>query len=416
MFRVTSTLARTARPLARLSSSALSDSDPVIVSVARTPVGSLGGSLSSLSATELGASAASAALARAGLSSGDVDEAYIGHVLQANAGQAPAKQVVRNSGLGDGVPSTTVNKVCASGLKAAMLGAQAVKLGDARFVLAGGMEAMSQAPFYLPSARWGARYGHAEALDAIARDGLSDAYDGSMMGTCGEACAEEHGFSREDQDAYALRSYTRAREAAAAGLFDAEIAPVTIKSRRGDVVVDVDEEPGKMDLDKLSSLRTVFKKDGTVTAGNASKINDGASALVIASAAAARAAGLTPLARIRGMADASLAPVKFTDAPAPAIQLACSRAGVSVDDIDFFEINEAFSVVALVNARLLDIDIDAKLNVNGGAVALGHPIGSSGSRILVTLTSILQQNDGQLGVAAICNGGGGASAVVIERL
>ncbi|KNC53528.1 acetyl-CoA acetyltransferase [Thecamonas trahens ATCC 50062] len=417
---------------ARQASSTPADSDPVIVSTARTAVGTFGGSLASLTAPQLGAAAASAALARAGLSLTPadeknpvtqvasepfaIDETYFGNVLQANVGQAPAKQVVIGAGLGVGVPSTTVNKVCASGLKAVMLGAQAIRLGEANFVLAGGMESMSQAPFYLPDSRWGSRYGHSKALDGIARDGLSDAYDGSMMGVCAEACATEHGISRAAQDEYATLSYQRAREAAAAGLFDQEIAPVTVKSRRGESVVDEDEEPAGMALDKLSSLRTVFKKDGTVTAGNASKINDGASALVIASYGAAKAAGLTPIARILGMGDASMEPIKFTDAPTPAIERACARAGVAVSDIDYFEINEAFAVVALCNARLLGIDVESQLNVNGGAVALGHPIGSSGSRILVTLASILQQRDASLGVAAICNGGGGASAVVIERM
>jgi len=397
------------------SGQALNDKDVYIVGSTRTPIGSFGGSLSSVHCTQLGSHAISAALAQSKIPADSVDECIFGNVISANLGQAPARQAAKAAGLPDKVCCTTVNKVCSSGLKTVMLGAQSIKLGDADVVVAGGMESMSTVPYYLPNARFGMKYGNGNVIDGLAFDGLTDPYANKPMGVCGEHCAEEYNISRAEQDDYAESSYRRAIDATKAGHLAAEITPFEIKGRRGTTVVSEDEELGKVNFDKLRSLGTVFKKDGTVTAGNASSISDGAASLVLASGSAAKQHNSTAIARIVSYADAEQEPVKFTTTPSIAIQLALNRAGLTVADIDFFEINEAFSVVALANAKILDID-PAKFNIYGGAVSIGHPLGASGARILVTLLNVLKQNNGKYGVAAICNGGGGASAVVVERL
>lgn len=387
-----------------------------ILSVARTPIGSLGGKLSDASVLDLGVTVVKSALERANIEADKIQEVYLGNVLTANVGQAPAKQVALASGLSSTTPCTTVNKVCASGLKAIMLGAQSIMLGDNDFVLAGGMESMSQAPHYIPALRNGVRYGNSQVIDAIARDGLQDPYKGTMMGNTAEICAREYSFTREDQDNYSIESYKRASEAYASGYFSDEIAPVSIPQRKGNAIVVVqDEEFNKIDLSKVSTLRPAFEKDGTVTAVNSSKINDGAAVVILVSGKKVKELGLKPIAKIVSFADASQDPDWFTTTPAKAIPKALDKVGMSVKDVDFFEINEAFAVVALANMRELDISHD-KINVFGGAVSLGHPIGASGARILVTLTSVLRHKGGKYGVAAICNGGGGASAMVIERL
>lgn len=385
-----------------------------IVSATRTPIGSFSGSLSSLSATQLGASAIKAAVEQAGIRPDQVQEVYMGNVMSANLGQAPATQAAKFAGLPD-VPATTINKVCASGTKAIMLAAQSIALGQNHIVVAGGMESMSNVPYYLDKARNGYRLGHGQLTDGLIKDGLWDVYNDYHMGSAAELCAADCNIGREEQDAYAIRSYHRAQAAQKEGKFTGEITPVEIKDKKGNItLIDTDEEPNAVNFDKIPGLRPVFKKDGTVTAANASTLNDGAAALVLMSKQKADELGIKPLAKIIAYADAQQAPEWFTTAPSKAIPLALQRAGLTIADIDHFEINEAFSVVAIANNQLLEIDPE-KVNVNGGAVALGHPLGASGARIVVTLLNVLQQNGGKLGVAGICNGGGGASAIVIEK-
>lgn len=383
------------------------------MSIARTPIGSLGGSLASLSATELGAIAVRGALERSGLDPKDVQEVYMGNVLSANLGQAPAQQVSIAAGIPTHVPCTTVNKVCASGMKAIMLGAQSIMMGLSDVVVCGGMESMSNAPYYVPKARFGYRYGNAEFIDAIVRDGLQDPYSLKMMGHAGELCARTYQISREQQDDYARMSYERAQQAMRAGFFRDEIVPIEVTSGKEKVLITDDEEPAKVKFDKIPTLKPAFEKEGTITAANASKINDGAAAVVLVSSDMLSKLSRKPLARILGFADASQDPDWFTTTPAVAMPKAMKMAGLKPEDADLYEINEAFSVVALINARLLNIDAD-RLNVFGGAVALGHPIGASGARIIVTLTNALRHKGKHIGLAGICNGGGGASALVLE--
>ena len=388
----------------------------VIVSAVRTPMGSFGGALSSVTATALGAAAIKGALEKAGLSADAVEEVYMGNVLQANVGQAPARQAAMAAGIGNQVPCTTINKVCSSGMKAIMMGAQAIKAGDVEIIVAGGMENMSAVPHYLPTGRTGVKLGDISLVDGLVKDGLTDVYNAQHMGVCAELCAEEHQFTREDQDAFALESYRRSAAAWDGGKFANEVVPVAVPQRRGDaIVVDTDEEYTKVNTDKVPQLRPVFKKDGTVTAANASTLNDGASAVVLMSASKAAELGLDPIARITGYADAAQEPEWFTTAPAKALPKALAKAGITMDAVDFFEFNEAFSVVGLANMKLLGLDA-AKVNVHGGAVSLGHPLGASGARIITTLIGVLQQNGGKIGAAAICNGGGGASALVLELM
>ncbi|MEJ2880356.1 acetyl-CoA C-acyltransferase [Pedobacter sp. GR22-6] len=387
----------------------------VIVSAVRTPIGSFGGSLSGFSATQLGGFAIKAAVEKAGIQVSEVQEVYMGNVLSANLGQAPATQAAKFAGLPD-VPATTINKVCASGTKAIMLAAQSIALGQADVVVAGGMESMSNVPYYLDKARTGYRLGHGQITDGLVKDGLWDVYNDYHMGSAAELCATECGISREDQDTFAVSSYQRAQFAQNEGKFDQEVIPVEIKDRKGDVsLITKDEEPFAVKFDKIPGLKPVFKKEGTVTAANASTLNDGAAALVLMSADKAKELGLKPLAKILAYADAQQAPEWFTTAPSKAIPLALQKAGKTLDDVDYFEINEAFSVVSLANNKELGLSPD-HVNVNGGAVAIGHPLGASGARIVVTLLSVLNQNNGKIGVAGICNGGGGASAIVIENL
>ncbi|MDA9051595.1 acetyl-CoA C-acyltransferase [Schleiferiaceae bacterium] len=388
----------------------------VIVSAVRTPMGSFGGALSSVPATALGAAAIKGALEKAGLSADAVEEVYMGNVLQANVGQAPARQAAMAAGIGNQVPCTTINKVCSSGMKAIMMGAQAIKAGDVEIIVAGGMENMSAVPHYLPTGRTGVKLGDISLVDGLVKDGLTDVYNAQHMGVCAELCAEEHQFTREDQDAFALESYRRSAAAWDGGKFANEVVPVAVPQRRGDaIVVDTDEEYTKVNTDKVPQLRPVFKKDGTVTAANASALNDGASAVVLMSASKAAELGLDPIARITGYADAAQEPEWFTTAPAKALPKALAKAGITMNAVDFFEFNEAFSVVGLANMKLLGLDA-AKVNVHGGAVSLGHPLGASGARIITTLIGVLQQNGGKIGAAAICNGGGGASALVLELM
>ena len=386
-----------------------------IVSMARTPIGSLGGVLSGVNVIELGKIAVKAAMERAGINGDQIDEVYLGNVLQANVGQAPAQQVSIAAGINTNTPCTTINKVCASGMKAIMLGAQSIQLGDNHVVLVGGMESMSNAPHYLPSGRTGIRYGNGEILDAIVRDGLQDPYKKYMMGNAGEVCAKHYSFSREDQDAYAIASYKSAQEAYSTGYFKEEIVPVVISSTKGPITIAEDEEYKKFDEGKVGTLKPAFDKAGTITAINASKINDGASAMVLMSGEKVKELGITPLAKIVSFADASQEPEWFTTTPSKAIPKALHKANLKVEDVDFFEINEAFSVVALANMKEMNIAHE-KVNVFGGAVALGHPIGNSGCRIVATLITILNTKGGKLGAAGICNGGGGASAIVVEKV
>lgn len=386
-----------------------------IVAAKRTAIGSFGGALSTLSATELGAKAVSAVLDQSGIAPEHIDELLMGCVLQANLGQAPARQVAKISGLPDQVTATTINKVCASGMKAVSLGAQSILLGDADVVLAGGMESMSQTPYYVPAARWGAKYGSQNLIDGVQNDGLSDAYTQDAMGVFGELCAKKYTIGREEQDTYAIRSYQRSREAWETGKFTNEVVPVVIATRKGEQIIAQDEEFSQVNFDKIPSLKPAFKKDGTITAANASTISDGAAALLLVSEEKVKEWGLSPLAEIVAYADAEQAPEWFTTTPSIAAEKVLKKAGLSLSDIDYFEFNEAFSVVALANAKLLNIPTE-KVNIYGGAVSLGHPLGCSGARILVTLTSVLQQEQGQYGLAAICNGGGGASAVIIKRV
>ena len=388
----------------------------VIVSAVRTPIGSFNGSLASLSATQLGAAAIKGAVERAGIQPDQVQEVFMGNVLSANLGQAPATQASIFAGLPQNIPSTTINKVCASAMKAVMLGAQSILAGANDVVVAGGMESMSNVPFYLDKARNGYRLGHGQITDGLVKDGLWDVYKNYHMGSAAELCSRENNVSREAQDDYAINSYKRSAAAAEAGKFKNEIVPVSIPQRKGDpIVVSEDEEYKNIKFDKVPTLSPVFEKDGTVTAANASTLNDGAVALVMMSATKAAELGLKPIAAIRGFADAQQAPEYFTTAPAKAIPLAIAKAGLKPENIDFYEINEAFSVVAIANNQILGLDPN-RVNVNGGAVALGHPLGTSGARIIATLINVLEQNNGRYGVAGICNGGGGASAVVIEKL
>ena len=386
-----------------------------IVSAVRTPMGSFQGKLASVPATRLGSIAIEGALKHAGVDASAVQEVFMGQVLQAGAGQAPARQAALGAGVGHDVPCTTVNKVCASGMKAIALGAQAIALGDAHVVVAGGMENMSMVPHYLQG-RNGAKFGDIKVKDGMLLDGLTDVYNATHMGNCAELCAREKGISREDQDAFAVESYRRATEAWQAGNFNEEVVPVSVPQRRGEpLVVDCDEEHTNVRLDKIPQLRPAFDKAGTVTAANASTLNDGASALVLASEAAVAKLGLTPLAKIHASADAAQAPEWFTTAPSLAIPKALDKAGLSISDIDLWELNEAFSVVGIANNQALGLDPKC-VNVHGGAVALGHPLGSSGSRIVVTLVHALKQHGKKMGGAGICNGGGGASAVIVESL
>ena len=388
----------------------------VIVSAVRTPMGSFGGVLSSVAAPQLGAAAIKGALNKINLDPALVQEVIMGNVLQANNGQAPARQAALAAGLTHDVPCTTVNKVCASGMKAVMMATQSIKAGDNDIVVAGGMENMSAVPYYMDKARNGYRLGDGAIIDGLVKDGLTDVYNKVHMGVCAEKCADEMNFSREEQDQFALTSYERSAAAWSSGKFSEEIVPVEVPQRRGDaIIVSEDEEYTKINKDKFLKLRTVFKKDGTVTAGNASTLNDGASALILMSAEKATELGLTPLAKISSYADAAHEPEWFTTAPAKAASIAVTKAGIDIKDIDYWELNEAFSVVGLANVQKLGLDA-TKVNVNGGAVSLGHPLGNSGSRIIVTLINVLKQNGGKYGAAGICNGGGGASAIVIENL
>ena len=383
-----------------------------IVSAVRTPIGSFGGSLSTVPATKLGAIAIKAALERAGINPAEVNEVFMGNVLQAGEGQAPVTQASIYAGIPNTVPGTTINKVCASGMKSVMLAAQSIMLGHNDVVVAGGMENMSAVPYYLDKARKGYGYGHGQIQDGVLKDGLWDVYNEYPMGNAAELLAKENNITREDQDAFAIESYKRSAAAWAAGKFTDEVVPVTIEGKVP-VTVSEDEEYKKVNFDKIPGLRPVFVKDGTVTAANASTLNDGASALVLMSKEKAEALGIKPIAKIRGFADAQQAPEWFTTAPAKALPKAISAAGLEQKDIEYYEINEAFSAVAIGNNRLLNLD-PAKVNVNGGAVALGHPLGSSGSRIIVTLLNVLKQNGAKIGAAGVCNGGGGASAIVVE--
>ncbi len=386
----------------------------VIVSAARTPIGSFMGNLSTVSATDLGKTAIAGALQKIKLDPALVTEVFMGNVVQAGVGQAPARQAALGAGIPDTVPCTTVNKVCASGMKAVMMAAQSIKLGDNEIVVAGGMENMSLIPHYVQM-RQGKKFGPATLVDGMQRDGLVDAYDNNAMGTCADLCAKEYKFSREDQDAYAIKSYERSAKAWKEGKFDEEVVPVEVPQRRGDsIFVKEDEEYKNIKFEKVASLRPAFSKDGTVTAANASTINDGAGAVILMSASKAKEMGLKPLCTIRSYADAAQEPQWFTTSPAKALPKALNKAGVAQGEIDFFEFNEAFSVVGLANMKILGLT-DENVNVNGGAVSLGHPLGCSGVRILITLINILKQNNAKLGAAAICNGGGGASAMIIER-
>ncbi|MBC5837795.1 acetyl-CoA C-acyltransferase [Flavobacterium muglaense] len=386
----------------------------VIVSAVRTPIGSFMGGLSTVSAPKLGAIAIKGAMDRINLDPKLVDEVYMGNVVQAGVGQAPARQAAVYAGLPDSVACTTINKVCASGMKSVMLAAQAIQCGDAEIVIAGGMENMSLIPHYM-NLRTGTKFGPSTMVDGMQKDGLTDAYDNNAMGVCADLCASEYKFSREDQDNYAIQSYTRSAKAWEAGKFDNEIVPVAVPQRKGDpIIISKDEEYTNVKIDRIPTLNAVFSKDGTVTAANASTINDGAAAMILMSEEKAIALGLKPLAYINGYADAAQEPKWFTTSPAKALPKALDKAGIKTTDVDFFEFNEAFAVVGLANAKILDLDND-KVNVNGGAVSLGHPLGCSGARIIVTLINVLEQNNAKIGAAAICNGGGGASAIVIER-
>ncbi|MGE0588564.1 MAG: acetyl-CoA C-acyltransferase [Cyclobacteriaceae bacterium] len=387
-----------------------------IVSAVRTPIGSFGGVLAGLSAVQLGASAVKAALQRINLEGKHVNELYVGNVISAGLGQAPATQVAAGAGLGFEIPCTQINKVCASGMKAIMVGAQSIMLGQNDVVVAGGMESMSNIPYYLPKARFGYKFGNGELLDGLSFDGLTDIYNHCAMGVCSDNTAKEMKISREEQDEYAINSYKRAAAAWAAGKFKDEVAAVEIKGRKGDVIqVTEDEEYKNVNFDKIPGLKPVFGKEGTATAANASTINDGAAAVILMSKEKANELGVKPLARIIGFADAAQDPMWFTTAPSLAIPKAMKMAGVDKKDVGFYEINEAFSAVAIANNKNMELD-PAKVNVNGGAVALGHPLGASGARITVTLGHVLKQNNASIGVAGICNGGGGASAIVIENL
>ena len=385
-----------------------------IVSAVRTPIGSFGGTLKDIPATKLGATAIKAAIEKAGIKSSEVQEVYMGCVLQANLGQAPARQAAIFAGLPENVCCTTVNKVCASGLKAIINGAQSILLGDADVVVAGGMENMSSVPFYAPSVRWGNKYGNTNMIDGMAKDGLTDVYKDYAMGNAAELCARECNISREQQDAFAVESYKRSQAAVTEGKFSDEITGVEIPQRTGDpVMFNKDEEPFNVKFDKIALLKSPFEKGGSVTAANASTINDGAAAVVLMSKEKAEGLGVKPIAKILSYADAEQKPEWFTTTPSIAVPRAISKAGLTIEQVDYFELNEAFSVVGIVNTQNMKLD-PAKVNVNGGAVSLGHPLGCSGARIIVTLINVLKQNNGKIGAAGICNGGGGASSMVIE--
>lgn len=384
-----------------------------IVSAVRTPMGSFGGVLKDVPATQLGATAIKAALEKAGIDPDQVDEVLMGCVIQANLGQAPARQAAKAAGLPDKVICTTVNKVCASGMKAIMQGAQSILLGDSDIVVAGGMENMSAVPFYLPTMRWGNKYGETPVVDGLQKDGLTDCYGNFAMGCAADICAAENKISREEQDAFAIESYQRSQAAWNEGRFKEEVVPVVISSKKGDVVVDRDEEPWNVKFDKIASLKPAFGKEGTVTAANASTMNDGAAAVVLMSKEKADELGIKPIAIIRSYADAEQEPTWFTTTPSIALPRAVKKARLDMKDVDYVELNEAFSVVGIINTKNMNLD-PAKVNVNGGAVSLGHPLGCSGARIIVTLINVLKQKGGKIGAAGICNGGGGASAMVIE--
>ena len=386
-----------------------------IIAAVRTPIGTFLGGLSKVSATTLGALAIKGALDKSDVKAELIDEVFMGNVLQAGVGQAPAKQAALGAGIGNNVPCTTINKVCASGMKAIMFGAQSIIAGDNEIVVAGGMENMSQVPHYLDG-RQGTKFGNIGMLDGITKDGLLDVYSKVPMGNCAELCAKEYGFTREDQDNFAITSYTRSAEAWKSGKFTNEIIPVAVPQRKGDpIIISEDEEYKNVFLDKIPSLRPAFDKDGTITAANASTLNDGASALILASKEAVEKHGLKPIAKIISYADASQAPEWFTTAPSLAIPKALAKVGMTADNVDYWELNQAFAVVGLANTKILGLN-PSKVDVNGGAVALGHPLGNSGSRVIVTLINVLKQNNGKIGGAAICNGGGGASAMIIENI
>ena len=387
-----------------------------IISAVRTPIGSFGGSLKSISATQLGAIAIKGAVEKAGITPSLVNDVLMGCVIQANLGQAPARQASKLAGLPNEVNCTTINKVCASGMKAITQGAQSIMLGDADIVVAGGMESMSNVPFYADTMRWGNKYGNATLIDGLAKDGLTDVYDGKAMGTAAELCATDCNVSREDQDAFAIESYKRSQAAINDGKFKDEIVPVEIPQRKGDAIIfDKDEEPFNVKFDKIASLKGAFVKDGTVTAANSSTMNDGAAAVILMSKEKAEELGLKPIAKILAYADAEQAPEWFTTTPSLAVPKAVSKAGLKMEDINYWELNEAFAVVGLENSRRMKLD-PATVNVNGGAVSIGHPLGCSGARILVSLINVLKQNKAKYGAAGICNGGGGASAIVIENM
>ncbi|KYQ91344.1 acetyl-CoA C-acetyltransferase [Tieghemostelium lacteum] len=404
------------QPLNRYYSTTVGSDGVVIVSAVRTAIGSMGGILSGVPGTKLSSITIKEALKKANIKPSQVDEVIIGNVIGSNVGQAPAKQCAKGAGIEDSAVCTTINKVCSSGMKSIMLGAQSIQLGHSDIVVVGGFESMSQVPYYVEKLRFGAKYGNTTLVDGLVRDGLADAYDGSAMGTCSDDTAKKHKLTRKEVDDFAILSYTRAVNAQKNGLFDDEIVPVSIPQKNAaDIIIKEDEEPKKAKFDKIPTLKPVFTADGTTTAANASKINDGASSLVLVKESVAKKLGLKPLARILGYADAEQAPIDFPTSPAKAIPKALKRAGIDIKDVDYFEINEAFASVPLANAKILNIDIN-KVNVNGGGVSLGHPIGSSGARIVTTLTHILQKDaNAKYGVAGICNGGGGASAIVIEK-
>ena len=388
----------------------------VIISAVRTPMGSFCGKLSQVSATELGSIAIKGAIKKAKISKDIIDEVFMGNVLQANLGQAPAKQSAIMAGLKDTVPCTTINKVCSSGMKSIMIATQSIIAGDNEIVIAGGMENMSNVPHYLNKVRTGQKLGDIKVIDGLIKDGLTDVYNNIHMGVCAEKCASEMSFSREEQDSFAIESYNKSTNANLKGNFKNEIVPVEIKQRNGNIsIIDEDEEIKNIDYEKVPNLRPVFKKEGTITAANASTLNDGASALVLMCSQKAKQLNLKPIAKILSYADASQNPEWFTTAPSKALPLALKKAKLTINDIDYFELNEAFSVVGLANINLLKID-KQKVNVYGGAVSMGHPLGSSGSRIVVTLTSVLHQENGKIGAAAICNGGGGASSIIIQSV
>ena len=387
-----------------------------IVSAVRTPIGAWGGALKDFSATKLGSFAIKGALEKAGVNASEVNEVLMGSVLQANLGQAPARQAARFAGVPDNVPCTTVNKVCASGMKAVMQGAMAIMLGDADVVVAGGMESMSNVPFYNASQRWGNKYGDVTLIDGLAKDGLTDVYHNYPMGNASDLCARECNISREAQDEFAIQSYKRSQAAWDAGKFDNEIVPVEVPQKKGDAIkVSKDEDPWNVKFDKIAGLKPAFSKEGTATAANSSTMNDGAAALVLMSKEKAEALGIKPIAKIIGYADAEQAPEWFTTSPSIAVPKAVAKAGLKMEDINYFELNEAFSSVGIVNMQKMNLKPE-QVNVNGGAVSLGHPLGASGARIITTLISVLNQNNGKYGAAGICNGGGGASAIVIERM